>query len=80
MRRSYPREKPPYTRTADTAPAGTAAPTTTDTGNTVPQRANPTQTAYTLSRERAPVRGESGGRSGGQTIAEGRVHPEHGLP
>ena len=26
--------------------AGTAAPTTTDTGDTVPQRANPTQTAY----------------------------------
>ena len=26
--------------------AGTAACTTTDTGNTVPQRANPTQTAY----------------------------------
>jgi len=26
--------------------AGTAAPTTTDTGNTVPQHANPTLTAY----------------------------------
>jgi len=26
--------------------AGTAAPTTTDTGNTAPQRVNPTQTAY----------------------------------
>jgi len=26
--------------------AGTAAPTTTDTGNTVPQRTNPTHTAY----------------------------------
>jgi len=33
--------------------AGTAAPTTTDTGNTVPQRANPTQTAYAHSRKRA---------------------------
>jgi len=33
------------TRRRHTA-AGTDAPTTTDTGNTVPQRANPTQTAY----------------------------------
>ena len=32
---------------------GTAAPTTTDTGNTVPQRANPIQTAYAHSRKRA---------------------------
>jgi len=28
------------------AAAGTAAPTATDTGKTVPQRANPTETAY----------------------------------
>ena len=33
--------------------AGTAAPTTTDTGNTVPQHANPTQTAYAHLRRRA---------------------------
>jgi len=37
--------------------AGTAAPTTTDTGNRVPQRANPTQTAYTRSRKRAQAQG-----------------------
>jgi len=36
------REHSPQRHTA----AGTAAPTTTDTGNTVPERANPTQTAY----------------------------------
>ena len=47
----YPRETPPHIRTARASPqrhtaAGTAAPTTADTGNTVPQRANPTQTAY----------------------------------
>jgi len=37
--------------------AGTAAPTTTDKGNTVPQRANPTQMAYArLRRERAGPR------------------------
>jgi len=33
--------------------AGTAAPTTTDKDNTVPQRANPTQTAYARPRTRA---------------------------
>jgi len=43
----YPRETPPQIRTARASPqrhtaAGTAAPTTVDTGNTVPQRANPT--------------------------------------
>jgi len=42
----YPQETPPHTRTARAQPpAGhrrrAAAPTTTDTGNTVPQRANP---------------------------------------
>ena len=37
---------PPHTA------AGTAAPTTTDTGNTVPQRADPAQTAYAHSRKR----------------------------
>jgi len=37
--------------------AGTAAPTTTDTGNTVPQRANPTQTAYAHPRKRAQAQG-----------------------
>ena len=42
----YPRETPPHIRTARASPqrhttAGTAAPTTADTGNTVPQRANP---------------------------------------
>jgi len=36
---------------------GTAAPTTTDTGNTVPQRANLTQTAYAHSRKRAQAQG-----------------------
>jgi len=41
----YPRETPPHTRTARAQPqrhtaAGTAAPTTADTGNTVPQRAD----------------------------------------
>ena len=38
--------------------AGTAAPTTTDTGNTVPQRANPTQTAYAHPRRRAQAQGQ----------------------
>jgi len=47
----YPRETPPHIRAARASPqwhtaAGTAAPTTADTGNTVPQRANLTQTAY----------------------------------
>jgi len=49
----YPRETPPHIRTARASPqwhtaAGTAASTTADTGNTVPQRANPTQTARFL--------------------------------
>jgi len=39
--------------------AGTADPTTTDTGNTVPQRANPTQTAYARSRKRAQAQGQT---------------------
>ena len=47
----YPRETPPHIRTARASPqrhtaAGTAAPTTADTGNTVPQRANPTQSVF----------------------------------
>ena len=33
--------------------AGTATPTTADTGNIVPQRANPIQTAYAHPRRRA---------------------------
>ena len=54
----YPRETPPHIRTVRASPqrhtaAGTAAPTTADTGNTVPQRANPTQTAYAHPRRRA---------------------------
>jgi len=46
--------------------AGTAAPTTTDTGNTVPQRANPTQTAYAYPRRRAQAQGQ---RLGTWTLA-----------
>jgi len=48
-----PRETPPHPRTARAQlPAAhrrrhSRAPTTADTGNTIPQRANPTQTAYT---------------------------------
>ena len=38
--------------------AGTAAPTTTDKGNTVPQRANPTQTAYAHTRRGAHAQGQ----------------------
>jgi len=38
--------------------AGTAAPTTADTGNTVPQRASPTQTAYAHPRRRAQAQGQ----------------------
>jgi len=38
--------------------AGTAAPTTADTVNTVPQRANPTQTAYAHPRRRAQAQGQ----------------------
>jgi len=37
--------------------AGTAAPTTTDTGNTIPQRANPTQTVYAQSQSGGQARG-----------------------
>jgi len=49
----YPRETSPHQDSAGTAPqrhtaAGTAAPITADTGNTVPQRANPTRTAYAM--------------------------------
>ena len=43
------RDVSPLQDSAGTAPSGTpppAAPTTTDWGNSVPQRANPTQTAY----------------------------------
>ena len=59
----YPRETPPHFRTAQASPqrhtaAGTAAPTTADTGNTVPQRANPTQTAYAHPRRRAQAQGQ----------------------
>ena len=42
----YPRATPPHTRTDSPqrrTTADTAAPTTADAGNTVPQRANPTQ-------------------------------------
>jgi len=50
----YPRETPPHIRTARASPqrhtaAGTAAPTTADTGNTVPQCVNPTQMTHTKS-------------------------------
>jgi len=38
--------------------AGTAAPTTADMGNTVPQRAHPTQTAYAHPRRRAQTQGQ----------------------
>ena len=59
----YPRETPPHIRTARASPqrhtaAGTAAPTTADTENTVPQRANPTQTAYAHPRRRAQAQGQ----------------------
>ena len=57
------RHLPPHIRTARASPqrhtaAGTAAPTTADTGNTVPQRANPTQTAYVHPRRRAQAQGQ----------------------
>jgi len=60
----FPRETPPHIRTARASPqrhtaAGTAAPTTADTGNTVPQRANPTQTAYAHPRRRAQAQGQA---------------------
>ena len=60
----YPRETPPHIRTARASPqrhtaAGTAAPTTADTRNTVPQRANPTQTAYAHPRRRAQAQGQA---------------------
>jgi len=59
----YPRETPPHIRTARASPqrhtaAGTATPTTSDTGNTVPQRANPTQTAYAHPRRRTQAQGQ----------------------
>ena len=59
----YPRETPPNIRTARASPqrhtaAGTAAPTTADTGNTVPQRATPTQTVYAHPRRRAQAQGQ----------------------
>jgi len=38
--------------------AGTAVPTTTDTGNIVPQRANPNQTAYARPRSGAQARAQ----------------------
>jgi len=49
------REHSPQRYTA----AGTAAPTTTDTGSTVPQRANPTQTAYAHPLRRAQAQGQA---------------------
>ena len=59
-----PERQPPHIRTARASPqrhtaAGTAAPTTADTGNTVPQRANPTQTAYAHPRRRAQAQGQA---------------------
>jgi len=59
----YSRETPPHIRTARASPqrhtaAGTAASTTADTGNTVSQRANPTQTAYAHPRRRAQAQGQ----------------------
>jgi len=70
----YPRETPPHIRTARASPqrhtaAGTAAPTTADTENTVPQRANPTQTANARPRRRAQAQGQ---RLGTWTL----VHPQ----
>jgi len=70
----YPRETPPHIRTARASPqrhtaACTAAPTTADTGNTVLQRANPTQTAYAHPRRRAQAQGR---RLGTWTL----VHPQ----
>jgi len=56
--------------------AGTAAPTTTDTGNTQshsPQRANPTQTAYVRSRKRAQTQGQ---RSGTRTLVRPPKDPD----
>jgi len=52
-----PRDTSPHIRTARASSqrrtaTGTAAPTTADTGNTVPQRANPTQTAYAYAHPR----------------------------
>jgi len=62
-----PRDTSPHQDSTSTVPSGTpppaAAPTTVDTGNTVPQRANPTQTAY--------IRG-SHRRS---SVAPGRMYP-----
>ena len=60
----YPRETPSHIRTARASPqrytaAGTAAPTTADTGNTVPQLANPTQTAYAHPRRKAQAQGQA---------------------
>jgi len=54
----------PDTRTARAQPqwhtaAGTAALTTIDTGNTVPQRANPTQTAYARPKKGDPGPGSA---------------------
>ena len=56
-------ERPPHIRTARASPqrhtaAGAAAPTTADTGNTVPQRANPTQTPYAQPRRMAQAQGQ----------------------
>jgi len=73
----YPRETPPHIRTARASPqrhtaAGTAAPTTADTGNTVPQRANPTQTAYAHPRRRAQAQGQ---RLGTWTLVRPQKEP-----
>jgi len=74
----YPRETPPHIRTARASPqrhtaAGTAAPTSTaDTGNTVPQRANPIQTAYAHPRRRAQAQGQ---RLGTWTLVRAQKAP-----
>jgi len=47
------RNTSPHQDSAGTAPSGTAAPNTTDTGDTVPQRDNPIETAYAHYRKRA---------------------------
>jgi len=55
---SPPRNTSPHQDSAGTAPSGTpppAPPTTTDTGSTVPQRVNPTPTAYAHPKIGGPV-------------------------
>ena len=53
-----PRDTSPHQDSTGTAPSGTAAHNTADTGNTVPQRANPTQTAYAHPRRRTQAQGQ----------------------